>query len=324
MSSTHSKRMDKIDSFKDVVRVIGRGATLGRSLTVSEAEQAAHWLLNGHVDEFQLGAFLMMLRLRGETPEEAAGLAQGLRSGMNVPDNLAVDVDWPVYAGKRRQLPWFLLTSLALAQQGKRVLMHGAVGGDTDRLYLEPIIRAMGLPIAHNWQDVRTALDQHNWVYIPMEVFFPQLVSWLNLKQNLGLRSVMHTVARLLNPAQAPMSVRGVFHQEYVELHARVAQLQATDKVIIIRGDGGEAEVSADRRVPIVSITQGHIEERTSDPVSLSRPIAEDLSVVSVAQRLLSVWRGCGEAEEVYGRQTMLQTLTVLTHSVNLMSPTEF
>ena len=46
MSSTHSKRIDKIDSFKDVVRVIGRGATLGRSLTLAEAEQAAHWLLN--------------------------------------------------------------------------------------------------------------------------------------------------------------------------------------------------------------------------------------------------------------------------------------
>ncbi|HQT05237.1 MAG: hypothetical protein B7Z05_07565 [Thiotrichales bacterium 32-46-8] len=311
MSSTHSKRIDKIDSFKDVVRVIGRGATLGRSLTLAEAEQAAHWLLNGEVDDVQLGAFLMMLRLRGETPEEAAGLAQGLRAGMKVPDDLAVDVDWPVYAGKRRQLPWFLLASLALAKQGKRVMMHGAVGGDTDRLYLEPVIRAMGLPIAHNWQEVQAALDQHNWVYVPMEVFFPQLVSWLNLKQTLGLRSVMHTVARLLNPAQAPMSVRGVFHQEYVELHAKVAQLQATDKVIIIRGDGGEAEVSADKRIPIVRITQGCIEESTTEPELVSRPIAEDLSVQSVTQRLLSVWRS-EMSEEIFGRATINATLAVL------------
>lgn len=311
MSSTHSKRIDKIDSFKDVVRVIGRGATLGRSLTLAEAEQAACWLLNGEVDDVQLGAFLMMLRLRGETPEEAAGLAQGLRAGMQVPDDLAVDVDWPVYAGKRRQLPWFLLASLALAKQGKRVMMHGAVGGDTDRLYLEPVIRAMGLPIAHNWQEVKAALDQHNWVYVPMEVFFPQLVSWLNLKQTLGLRSVMHTVARLLNPAQAPMSIRGVFHQEYVELHAKVAQLQAMDKVIIIRGDGGEAEVSADKRIPIVKITQGCIEESATEPELVSRPIAEDLSVQSVTQRLLSVWRS-EVSDEIFGRATIDATLAVL------------
>lgn len=308
MSSTHSKRIDKIDSFKDVVRVIGRGATLGRSLTLAEAEQAAHWLLNGEVDDVQLGAFLMMLRLRGETPEEAAGLAQGLRVGLQVPDDLAVDIDWPVYAGKRRQLPWFLLTSLELAKQGKRIMMHGAVGGDLDRLYLEPVIRAMGLPIASDWQEAKAALDQHNWVYIPMEVFFPQLVTWLDLKQNLGLRSVMHTVARLLNPAQAPMSVRGVFHQEYVELHAKVAQLQATNKVVIIRGDGGEAEVSADKRIPIVSIKQGVVQEMTSEPQTVERPIAEDLSVDLVAQRLLKVGQG-DITSEAYGYQTLIQTL---------------
>lgn len=314
MSSTHSKRIDKIDSFKDVVRVIGRGATLGRSLSISEAEQVAHWLLNGGVDDVQLGAFLMMLRLRGETPEEAAGLAQGLRAGMQVPDDLAVDVDWPVYAGKRRQLPWFLLASLALSKQGKRVMMHGAVGGDTDRLYLEPVIRAMGLPIAHNWQEVKGALDQYNWVYIPMEVFFPQLVAWLNLKQTLGLRSVMHTVARMINPAQAPMSVRGVFHQEYVELHAQVAQLQATQKVIIVRGDGGEAEVSADKRVPIITVVQGKVMETSSEPCSISRPIAEDLTVNLVAQRLLDFGKGKDDDEQ-YGKATIERTLQHLLNN---------
>lgn len=312
MSSTHSKRIDKIDSFKDVVRVIGRGATLGRSLNFSEAEQAAQWLLSGQVDDVQLGAFLMMLRLRGETPEEAAGLAQGLRLGMRVPYDLTVDVDWPVYAGKRRQLPWFLLASLTLAKQGKRVLMHGAVGCDADRLYLEPVIRAMGLPVAQNWQEAKAALDQHNWVYIPMEVFFPQLVSWLNLKQTLGLRSVMHTVARLLNPAQASLSIRGVFHQEYVELHAKVAQLQQTEKVIIIRGDGGEAEVSADKRIPIVTITDGRIHETASAAVEdIVRPIAEDLSAESVAQRLLTA----SDLSEAYGMATCRQTLAAVIQS---------
>jgi len=308
MSSTHSKRIDTIDSFKDVVRVIGRGATLGRSLTLKESEQAAQWLLLDQVDDVQLGAFLMMLRLRGETAEEAAGLANGLRWGMQFPDDLHVDVDWPVYAGKRRQLPWFLLSSLALSKQGKRVLMHGAVGGDEDRLYLEPVIRAMGLPVAQSWKEAKETLDRECWVYIPMEVFFPKLVSWLNLKQTLGLRSVMHTVARLLNPAQAALSVRGVFHQEYVDLHAKVAQLQSTEKVIIIRGDGGEAEVSADKLIPIVTIVQGKVYEYRSESQDIARPIAEDLRVDKVAQRLLAVNQGKSDNED-YGRVTIEQTL---------------
>lgn len=311
MPSVHSRRLDKIDSFKDVVRVIGRGATLGRSLSMAEAEQAARWLLAGQVDDVQLGAFLMMLRLRGETAEEAAGLAQGLRQSLQVPESLTADVDWPVYAGKRRQLPWFLLASLALAKQGKRVVMHGAVGGDGDRLYLEPVIRALGLPIAHDWQSAQAALDHHGWVYLPMEVFFPQLVAWLDLKQTLGLRSVMHTVARMLNPLQAKMSVRGVFHQEYVDLHAKVAQMQGDGEVIIIRGDGGEAEVSADKRIPIVHIQHGVIREAVNSPLPVDRPIAEDLSLASVVSRLQLVLQG-DASDEPYGLQTIEQTLAAL------------
>jgi anthranilate phosphoribosyltransferase len=310
--SIHHKRLDKINNMTDVIRVIGRGASLGRSLTLAEAEQVAHWLLTDQVDAVQLGALLMMLRLRGETPEEAAGLAQGLRQGMSVPSDLQVDIDWPVYAGKRRQLPWFLLASLALAKQGKRVMLHGAVGTDPDRLYLEPVIQAMGLPIARSYDEAKHYLDQHSWVYIPMETFFPKLVTWLNLKQTLGLRSVMHTVARQLNPAQAPLSVRGVFHQEYVELHAKVAQLQQTEKVIIIRGDGGEAEVSADKNIPILMIEKGVITEHPVPATDIDRPIAETLMVDEVARRLLSVLRE-ETADEIYGKTSLTRTLAIIT-----------
>jgi anthranilate phosphoribosyltransferase len=312
MSSTHSKRTDSINSFTDIVRVIGRGATLGRTLTQAEAKQAAQWLLDGQVSDVQLGAFLMMLRLRTESPEEAAGLAEGLRLGLNAPAHIKADIDWPVYAGKRRQLPWFLLASLELAKQGKRVVMHGAVGGDSERLYLEPVICAMGLPIADNWQQAEAALNQHNWVYLRMESFFPQLVGWLDLKQTLGLRSVMHTVARMLNPLNAPLSIRGVFHQEYVDLHAKVALLQGQGRVLVVRGDGGEAEVSADKRIPIIDINNGMINEKVSAPIEgVTRPIAEDLSVDAVAQRLLAVLDGQVEGED-YGKMTVASTLIAL------------
>lgn len=303
----HSRRLQDIQNFTDVVRVIGRGASLGRSLTQSEAAQAAGWLLSGQVDAHQLGAFLMMLRLRGETPAEAAGLACGLRQGMAVPTEVRADIDWPVYAGKRRQLPWFLLASLVLAQQGQRVVLHGAVGGDTDRLYLAPVVAALNLPMAHSWDVAGQALADGQWVYLPMESLFPQLVGWLDLKQTLGLRSVMHTVARMLNPLQAALSVRGVFHQEYVDLHAQTAALLDAERVLVTRGDGGEAEVSADKRIPLVRVAQGQQESFTTPLTEVSRTLAEDMQVSAVAPRLLALWRGA--STEPYGEATVLHTL---------------
>jgi anthranilate phosphoribosyltransferase len=118
----------------------------------------------------------------------------------------------------------------------------------------------------------------------------------------------MHTVARMLNPLQAPLSIRGVFHQEYVNLHAQVAQLQGQGRVLVIRGDGGEAEVSADKRIPMVDIRAGVINETSSAAMEgITRPIAEDLSVDVVAQRLLALQ--AGQIEEKYGQATVQQTL---------------
>jgi anthranilate phosphoribosyltransferase len=112
----------------------------------------------------------------------------------------------------------------------------------------------------------------------------------------------------MLNPLNAPLSVRGVFHQEYVDLHAKVAQLQGQGRVLVIRGDGGEAEVSADKRIPIVDIRHGVITETASAAIEgITRPIAEDLSVEAVAQRLLAVLNGQTEGED-YGIVTIRQT----------------
>ena len=56
--------------FADVLRTIGRGATLGRPLDETEAERAMGMILDGAVEPVQLGALLLVLRYRTETPAE--------------------------------------------------------------------------------------------------------------------------------------------------------------------------------------------------------------------------------------------------------------
>ena len=51
------------------------------------------------------------------------------------PTNIAVDLDWSSYAGKRKHLPWFILSALLLAENGIRVFMHGSDGHTAGRIY---------------------------------------------------------------------------------------------------------------------------------------------------------------------------------------------
>ena len=65
--------------FAPFVRILGKGKTSSRSLTLDEARQAMAMILDGEVEDVQLGAFLMLLRVKEESPEELAGFVQASR-----------------------------------------------------------------------------------------------------------------------------------------------------------------------------------------------------------------------------------------------------
>ena len=111
------------------VRTLGRGPGRARSLTLAEAQDAMQIMLSSKAAPEATGALLMLLRMKGETADETAGLARAARA--DLPPMPSVDLDWPSYAaGRTRGLPWFLLSARLLAQAGHRVLLHGWNGPD--------------------------------------------------------------------------------------------------------------------------------------------------------------------------------------------------
>ncbi len=227
--------------FATYVATLGRGPGRSRALTRAEAADAMALLLAGAADPIQIGAFLMLLRYRGEDPEEITGLVQGAAAATRIPGAQA-DLDWPSYgAGRTRGAPWFLLAALALAQSGLRVLMHGTnefTGGIT----VPDALARLGLAPAASAADAAARLARDRFAYVPVATLSPALAHLLGLRRLLGLRSPMNTVARLLDPAGAPAGVDGVFHPPYIETHLAVAERLARPRLLVLKGGGGEAE----------------------------------------------------------------------------------
>jgi anthranilate phosphoribosyltransferase len=229
------------DRFASYVATLGRGPGRSRALTREEARDAMGMLLRGAADPMQVGAFLMLLRYRGEDPQEISGLVEGTRLSAHLPDAQA-DLDWPSYgAGRTRGAPWFLLAALALAQSGTRVFMHGTnefSGG----MGVEQAVQTLGLALATDAETARRLLAGHRFAYMPARFLCPPLADLLGLRRLLGLRSPINTVARLINPADAPAGVDGVFHPPYIETHLAVAELLGRQRLLVLKGGGGEAE----------------------------------------------------------------------------------
>ncbi len=222
----------------DHVRMLGRGPGRSRSLTQDEAADAMRLMLADGTAPEAVGAVLMLLRMKGETAAEIAGLSGAAQAAL--PALPAVDLDWPSYAaGRTRGAPWFLLSAKLVAAAGHRVLLHGWNGQDKAvRAGLAPA----GIATAHNLKDLSRLLDRDRIAYLPLEVFHPALFRLLQLRDVLGLRSCINTVCRMLNPGAAPTSVQGVFHPSYRLLQAEAAALRGWQSLTIIKGGGGEFE----------------------------------------------------------------------------------
>ena len=202
--------------FSKFVAILGRGKTKQRHLTLEESQEAMSMLLRGEAVPEQIGAFLMLLRLKEEAPSEIAGFALGTKATFDLPADLPkVDIDWSSYAGKRIQLPYYILSVLALVNAGYSVLMHGTEGHTPGRVYTSDALKVLGLPMAATLEEAADHIRANRFAYVPLEVMSPTLRGMINLRPVLGLRSPVHSFSRMLNPFNASTVMVGIFHRGF-------------------------------------------------------------------------------------------------------------
>ncbi len=272
--------------FARFVRTLARGPGRARPLTREEARQAFAMVLAGEADPHQVGAFLMLLRFRGEEAAELAGMVEAARQviGAGPPRGAAVDLDWPSYgAGRTRDAPWFLLAALVLARAGHRIVMHGSNEFSSGPSVGEALGQ-LGLRPATGRADAERLLDRDGFAYLPLAALSPPLERLLQLRAVLGLRSPVNTLVRLLDPFDARAGVDGVFHPPYIALHLNAALLLGRRRLLVLKGGGGEVE-----RNPAKAVT-AHLHDAGTGPGEFRLPPL--VHGPQPAGDLLRVWRG--------------------------------
>jgi anthranilate phosphoribosyltransferase len=243
-------------------------------------------ILDGRVMPEQLGAYLMLLRIKEESPEELAGFTLAVRA--KLPEaGFEVDIDWPCYAGKKRRSLWFLLAAKALASAGFRIHLHGAGAHTAGRQYVEDCLEALDIPLATSMEEAAATFRTHNLVFTPLSAFSPVLQQIIGLRPLMGLRSPVHSLARMINPSQAPLSLQSIFHPGYQPVHQQAACLLGEQEVLILKGDGGEFEVRPDKPGKLLRVQQG---QASTQPLGdFMTPVAPDVSTPDV-DALVRTW----------------------------------
>lgn len=284
--------------FAQYVRILGKGKKGSRSFTEAEALDAMSMILRDEVEQVQLGAFLMLLRVKEESPEELSGFVKAVKQHIQVSEAIKVDIDWSSYAGKRRHLPWFIFSIMLLAQSGYRTFIHGASGHTHNRLYTENVLHQLGFKTANNWGEAEQILAHHGFVYMSLEHISKCLADLINLRNILGLRSPVHSLSRLINPLNAPLVLQGIFHPPYSNLHQQAGHLLAYKSLAVIKGEGGEIERNPEASVVVRWSREGQTGEEEWPAYFDRRHVKpSELSI----EQMKSLWQGKIEDEYALG-----------------------
>ncbi|MEH6454589.1 MAG: glycosyl transferase family protein, partial [Psychromonas sp.] len=294
-----------------------------RPLTQQEANDALTSYLNGDAELLQLAVLLMLQRVRCETAEEAAGYIEALRYKIPTQwSQLTVDVDWPCFAGKKRQPPWLLLAAKVLAQQGIRIFIHGHNAVDAIKFQVESACPTLNIPIVDSFEEAQLALSENSICYVPLSAYCPELIPLLALREQVGLRTPLNTVARSLNPSKATHAIHGVFHKSYEKLHAEAALLTNEVNMIAFKGEGGESEINPRVSTKICGVqtsAQGlqYIEDEWPTYLEESSGAHTEVS----AEYLQNVWTG--EVIDQYGDAAVISTVAVVLKQMQLTDTQE-
>lgn len=304
--------MQEEHPFAPFIRILGKGKNGSRGFTLDEAYEAMTMVLEDKVTAEQLGAFLMLLRVKEETAEEVAGFVRAIRHYLKQDKTPHADLDWSSYAGKRRHSPWYVLSALLLADNGIRVCMHGAEGHTPGRMYTSEVLKPLGIEISDTLDHAKAQIAKNNFCYMPLQTISQRLKDILELRPYLGLRSPLHTVGRMINPLQAPYSIQAIFHPGYQVVHQEAANIMNEEQIAVFKGEAGEVERNPDTKCTVSYAVDGKTWDEEWQPMFTKRHVKE---ASLDEKRLLPFWRG--EETDEYAEAAITGTTAIALRLLN-------
>lgn len=253
----------------------------GESLAAEEVTAAFDLVMEGAASPVQVAALLTGLRIKGESPEEVAGVARALRRAMlRLEASRAEELVDTCGTGGGAVPTFNISTAAALlaAGAGVRVAKHGN-RSFTSRCGSADVLEALGVPIEAPVGTMERALAEAGIVFMFAPLMHPAMRHVGPIRRELGIPTVMNIVGPLANPAGAGRQVVGVAEPARVPLIAGALAELGTVHALVVHGAPGLDEVSPLGTTRVVEVRDGSSREWSIEPSRYGlRATPEELS----------------------------------------------
>jgi anthranilate phosphoribosyltransferase len=253
----------------------------GRSLTMDGAAGVMGEIMDGEATPAQFGAFVTALRLKGESVDEVAGMAQAMRDR-----SLHVDVEGPVIdtcgTGGDASGTFNISTTAAfvVAGAGVKVAKHGnrAMSGACGSA---DVLEALGVKIDLGPDGVKRCLEETGFGFMFAQKFHPSMRFAAGPRREIGIRTVFNILGPLTNPAGARAQLVGVADPAAAEKMAAALDRLGSAHALVVHGRDGLDEISLGDVTDAWELKDGSVSTYsiTAQDLGLERVSKADLKI---------------------------------------------
>lgn len=262
--------------------VLGR-LTAGEDLSPEVTRAVLSEILAGDVSSARIAAFIVGLRMKGETVDELVGLREAMLAAAE-PVPLDLDehdaVDLCGTGGDRSgSINVSSIAALVVAGAGVPVVKHGNRAASS-QCGSADVYEALGIDIEQGPEEVAASVIEHRFGFCFARTFHPAMRHVGPTRQELGVPTVFNVLGPLTNPARVRRQLLGVGVADMADRMAGVLAASGTTKALIVHGDDGMDELTTTTTSTVRELEDGVVTTSTVDPTTfgLAPATADDLA----------------------------------------------
>lgn len=250
----------------DIQRAIEIISRFGH-LQTDEAEAVMQQIMAGEASEAQIGAYLMGLRMKGETQEEIVGSARAMRANaIRVPVNGGELLD-TCGTGGDKSGTFNISTTVAFvaAAAGVKVAKHGNRAA-TSKCGSADVLAALGVNLDLTPEQVGRCVDEVGIGFLFAPKLHPAMKHAIGPRKQMGVRTIFNILGPLTNPAGAQRQLMGVFAPDLTDFLAHVLGELGSTSAMVVSGYGGLDELTTTGPNRVSHFHDGKVESYELDP----------------------------------------------------------
>lgn len=286
----------------------------GTSLNEADAESAFEAIMSGVVSAPQIGAFLMALRVRGETVAELTGAARIMRAK-------ALRVDAPANAidtcgtGGDASGTFNISTAVAfvVAGCGVPVAKHGNRAASS-KSGTADVLQALGVNLDATPDVIAKAISTANIGFLFAQKHHSAMKHVAPVRTEMGIRTIFNLVGPLSNPAGAKKQLLGVFAHKWIVPLAETLGRLGSERAWVVHGSDGLDELTTTGASFVAELNNGKVTtfEVTPEDAGLPRSDAAALKGGDATHNATALKAVLGGATNAYRDIVLLNAAAAL------------